>query len=208
MISEPPINSSRLVVNEILGNFRYTIVFVGLGTCVYVALGIPLGVLSAVKQYSSGDNIIRVAAIALSAVPVFWLGMMSIYWFSLKLGWFPSNGLDTWKHFVLPVCILGISCSASLMRLTRTIMLEEIRKDYVRTARAKGARESTVVWKHAFRNVLLPLIMTVGTNFGYMLGGTVLLETIFNMQGLGSLVMSGIKTKEKRRSDYGGTTAS
>lgn len=189
-------HSAKPVLKEILDNFRYTIVVVGLGTCIYVTLGILFGVLSAVRQYSIADSMIRTIAITLSAIPVFWIGMMSIYWFSLKLGWFPSNGLDTWKHYVLPVCILGISSSAGLMRLTRTVMLEEIRKDYIRTARAKGAKESSVIWKHAFRNVLLPLIMTVGTNLGYMLGGTVLLETIFSMPGLGSLIMSAIKTKD------------
>jgi len=187
--------NTKPVINEIAANFRFTFRFALLSTGLSVTIGISAGVMSAIKQYSALDNVTRVTAMCLAAFPSFWIGMISIYFFSLRLGWFPSNGLDTWKHYVLPVMINGILGSASLLRMTRTIMLEAIRQDYVRTARAKGAPEKTVIWNHAFRNVMLPLIMSIGVNFATMMGGTVYLENIFSMPGLGSLALSAIRTK-------------
>lgn len=188
--------SSKPVVREIAANFRYTFKFTVMGTLLYVLLGIPLGVMSAVKQYSAGDNIVRIMAMFIASFPGFWMGMLGVLFFSLKLDWLPSNGVETWRHYILPVAVFGITQSAGLLRLTRTTMLEAIRQDYVRTARAKGASERTVIWKHAFRNAMLPLIMTVGVSFGSMLGGTVLLESIFSMPGLGSLALTAIRSKD------------
>lgn len=184
------------VIKEIAANFKYTFKFTLLGTALYVLIGIPLGVMSAIKQYSALDNVMRVMAMLIASFPGFWLGMLGILVFSLKLGWLPSNGVDTWSHYVLPVTIFGVSNAASLLRLTRTTMLEAIRQDYVRTARAKGASERTVIWKHAFKNVMLPLIMTVGVSFGSMMGGTVLTETIFSMPGLGNLALTAMRSKD------------
>jgi len=186
----------RTVSGEIVANFPYTFRLALLSTAVYVLIGVPLGVMSAVKQYSVGDNIARVVSISLAAFPSFWLAMMGILVFSLWLGLLPSNGVDTWKHYILPVCISGISSSASLLRLTRTIMLESVRQDYVRTARAKGVPENIVIWKHVFQNAMLPIIMTVGIDFGIMMGGTVLMETIFSMPGLGALALTAIRQKD------------
>ena len=183
-------------MREIAANFRYTFKFTVMGTLLYVLLGIPLGVMSAVKQYSAGDNIVRIMAMFIASFPGFWMGMLGVLFFSLKLDWLPSNGVETWRHYILPVAVFGITQSAGLLRLTRTTMLEAIRQDYVRTARAKGASERTVIWKHAFRNAMLPLIMTVGVSFGSMLGGTVLLESIFSMPGLGSLALTAIRSKD------------
>ena len=188
--------SSKPVVREIAANFSYTFKFTVMGTLLYVLLGIPLGVMSAVKQYSAGDNIVRIMAMFIASFPGFWMGMLGVLFFSLKLDWLPSNGVETWRHYILPVAVFGITQSAGLLRLTRTTMLEAIRQDYVRTARAKGASERTVIWKHAFRNAMLPLIMTVGVSFGSMLGGTVLLESIFSMPGLGSLALTAIRSKD------------
>lgn len=188
--------SGKPVVDEIAANFSYTFRFTLMGTFLYIMIGIPLGVMSAIKQYSLGDNIVRIMAMFIASFPGFWMGMLGILFFSLELGWLPSNGVDTWKHYILPVAVFGITHSASLLRLTRTTMLEAIRQDYVRTARAKGASERTVIWKHAFRNAMLPLIMTIGVSFGTMMGGTVLLESIFSMPGLGSLALSAIRNKD------------
>ena len=187
--------TSKPVAEEIAANFGYTFRFTLLSTAVSVIIGIGLGVMSAIRQYSVMDSIARITSMCLAAFPSFWIGMIAIYFFSLKLGWFPSNGLDTWKHYVLPVSINGILGSASLLRMTRAIMLESIRQDYVRTARAKGAPEKSVIWRHAFRNVMLPLINSIGINFATMMGGTVYLENIFSMPGLGSLALTGIRTK-------------
>ncbi len=184
------------VIKVIASNFKYTFKFTLLGTALYVLIGIPLGVMSAIKQYSILDNVMRVMAMLIASFPGFWLGMLGILIFSLKLGWLPSNGVDTWKHYILPVTIFGVSNAAGLLRLTRTTMLEAIRQDYVRTARAKGASERTVIWQHAFKNVMLPLIMTVGVSFGTMMGGTVLTETIFSMPGLGNLALTAMRSKD------------
>jgi len=188
--------TSRPVISEIAVNFKYTFRFTLMGTCLYVAIGIPLGVMSAIKQYSVTDNVLRVMAMLIASFPSFWLGMLGILLFSLRLNWLPSYGVDTWKHYIMPVALFGVTHAAGLLRLTRTTMLEAIRQDYVRTARAKGASERTVIWKHAFRNVMLPLIMTVGVSFGVMMGGTVVTESIFSMPGLGSLALSAIRTKD------------
>jgi len=188
--------SQKPVMREISANFKYTFRFTILGTLLYVLIGIPIGVMSAIKQYSAGDNIARIMAMFVASFPGFWMGMLGILIFSLKLDWLPSNGVDTWKHYIMPVAVFGISHSAGLLRLTRTTMLEAIRQDYVRTARAKGASARTVIWRHAFRNAMLPLIMTVGVSFGTMMGGTVVLETIFSMPGLGSLALTAIRNKD------------
>ena len=188
--------SGKPVIREIKAVFPTTLKLVSLGIALYVSIGIPLGVYSAVKQYSVGDNILRVSAICLSAFPMFWLAMLAILVFSLYLGWLPSNGVDTWKHYILPVAVFGISCSAPLMRLTRTIMLEGIRQDFVRTVRAKGAPEKTVIWNHVFKNAMLPLVMTIGIDFGTMLGGVVLLESVFSMPGIGNLALRALRQKD------------
>lgn len=188
--------SSQPVMTEVLKNFPYTLKLAVFGTLLYALIGIPLGVLSAVKQYSMTDNIVRISAMVVSAMPGFWFGLLAIYIFSLKLGWFPSSGVMTWAGYVLPVIVFGVTGSGGLMRQTRTIMLEAIREDYVRTARAKGAPERRVIWNHAFRNVTLPLINTIGITFGAVLGGTVLIENVFSLPGLGNLALNAIMAKD------------
>lgn len=159
-------------------------------------IGIPIGVLSAVKQYSLLDTVPTVISLFMAALPGFWLGMMMMYFFSLKLGWLPSNGVGSWQHFILPVVSLGLPYAAQELRFTRSSMLETIRQDYVRTARAKGANERLVIWKHALKNALLPVITVTGGNFGVLLGGAVVTESLFNIPGLGSLIITSIKIKD------------
>lgn len=170
---------------------------VALNTIIFATLvGVPIGVISAVKQYSKIDTVFTSFSLFLAALPGFWLGMMMLYVFSLKLGWFPSNGVGTWKHYILPMISLGLPYSATTMRFTRSSMLETIRQDYVNTARAKGANERTVIWKHALKNALLPVITITGGNFGALLGGAVVTETLYNIPGLGSLIVTSIKLKD------------
>lgn len=180
----------------ISANFKYTLRLAILQTLGYVLIGIPLGVLSAVKQYSAVDNISRVVCVGLSSFPSFWLYMMAILFFSLKLGLLPSGGADTWLHYVLPVTCASILNAASLQRMTRTTMLETIRQDYIRTAKAKGCAKTTIVWKHAFLNAALPIINTVGISFGAMLGGTVISESVFNLPGLGTVIIKAVNSKD------------
>ena len=159
-------------------------------------IGIPLGVLSAVKQYSLLDTISTSIALLLAAVPAFWLGMMLMYVFALRLGLLPSSGIGTWQNFVLPMLTLGIPYCAEQLRFTRSSMLETIRQDYIRTARAKGAKERTVIWKHALKNALLPVITITGMNFGILIGGAVITETLFTIPGLGTFIVNGIRMQD------------
>jgi peptide/nickel transport system permease protein len=159
-------------------------------------IGIPIGVLSAVKQYSLLDTVPTFIAMFLASVPAFWLGMMLLLFFSLRLGWLPTNGIATWKHFVLPMFALGLPYAAQQLRFTRSSMLETIRQDYIRTARAKGASERAVIWTHAMKNALLPVVTIIGVNFSVLLGGAIVTETLFGIPGLGSYIVNGIKMKD------------
>ncbi len=161
-----------------------------------VIIGIPIGVLSAVKQYSLVDNITLFTAMMLTSMPSFFFGLCAMLLFSLKLGWLPAMGVDSLKHFILPWFTCAAVYLAHLIRMTRSNMLEVIRADYIRTARAKGASERTVVFKHALKNALLPIITIVGINFGAMLGGAVITESIFGLPGLGTMTINGIRMKD------------
>lgn len=167
-----------------------------LGIAFATLFGVPLGVLSAVKQYSKSDDILRGVSTILVAVPTFWLAMLLILLFSSRLGWFPSGGATSWKSYVLPVITCGGPYGCAILRMTRSTMLEEIRQDYVRTARAKGVPDSIITYKHALKNALLPVVTTIGQNFGAILGGSVVAESVFSLPGIGSLVILGIKSKD------------
>ena len=161
-----------------------------------VMLGIPIGILSAVKQYSLVDNVTLLTSMLICAMPSFFMGLCLMLLFSLKLRWLPAIGADTWKHFILP-CITCCSVHlAQLIRMTRSNMLEVIRTDYVRTARAKGASERRVIFGHALRNALLPVITIVGLNLGAMLGGAVITESVFSISGVGTMIVNGIRKKD------------
>lgn len=188
--------TSRPVAEEINNRFPTTLRLAILAVITSVLIGVPLGVLSAVKQYSFLDLISTVTAMFMASVPGFWLGLMMMLLFSLKLGWTPVSGAESWSSYILPTLTLAIPSSASLLRLTRSTMLETIRQDYIRTARAKGVKEGHVIFRHALKNALLPLITSVGMHFGGLLGGTVLIESVFSVPGLGSKMLSAIRDKD------------
>ncbi len=171
-----------------------TVAFMSIGFATIV--GVSIGVLSAVKQYSPLDNYARVTAMMLGAVPTFWLGMMLIVLFSLKLGWLPTSGVGDIKHFILPMLMLGLPYGARQLRGSRTHMLEAIRKDHVRTARAKGAPERRVIWIHALGNALLPIINSTAAYISGLLGGAVVCETLFGLNGIGSYIVNAVKQKD------------
>ena len=154
--------SMKPVSRTIQMNFKYTFRLAVLMTIGYVVIGITLGVLSAVKQYSALDNVTRVVSVTLSAFPSFWFYIMAILLFSLQWKLLPSGGVESWKSYVLPVGCASILNASGLQRMTRTTMLETIRQDFVRTARAKGCAKGTVIWRHAFLNAALPIINSVG----------------------------------------------
>ena len=184
------------VFKEIFSRLPTTLTLAVLAVFTSVIIGLPLGILSAVKQYSKADIISTMVAMLMAAVPGFWLGLMMIILFSLKLRWLPSNGIGNLSYFVMPTIMLAIPSAASVLRLTRTTMLETIRQDYIRTARAKGATEKTVIWKHALKNAVLPIITIIGIDFGALLGGTIIAETVFSMPGIGSLTLTAIRMKD------------
>ena len=160
-------------------------------------IGVPLGVLSAVKQYSLSDKIPTGIALFVAAVPAFIIGMVLMLIFSLKLNWLPVSGVTQgWKCYVLPVISLGLPYGARQLRFTRSSMLETIRQDYVRTAKAKGASHKTVIWKHAMKNALMPVITVAGSSFGALLGGAIATESLFGLPGLGTYISDGIKLKD------------
>lgn len=183
------------VVSEIASRVGPTIRLALSATCVAILIGIPLGVVSAIKQYSVFDNITMVFALLGLSMPVFWLGLLLILFFSVKLGIFPSSGFATAKHMVLPALALGAQSVAVLTRMTRSSMLETIRQDYIRTARAKGQKNRVVIFKHALGNSLIPIITVVGIQFGQLMGGAVMTEVIFSIPGIGRLMVDSIKVR-------------
>ncbi len=159
-------------------------------------IGLPLGVLAALKRGSFVDSISRVLALLGQATPVFWLGIVAMYVFSVQLGWLPTSGYGTAKQFVLPVAALSAFMVAAFLRLTRSGMLEALDSEYVKLARIKGLSETTVVWKHALRNSLIPVITYLGTVFGRMVTGTVVVETVFAWPGVGRLAFDAVMLRD------------
>ena len=184
----------RGVAEEITDRFPTTLMLAFYGTILSIIIGIPLGVLSATKQYSIFDTIATTIGLLGVSIPTFWLGLMMIILFSVNLGWLPPTGLDTWTAWIMPVITLGFFSGAMVMRITRSSMLEVIRQDYIGTARAKGQKESVIIWKHALRNALIPVVTAVGLDFGFLLGGAVITESIFAIPGLGRFMIDSIRT--------------
>ena len=183
------------VLGEISNRFPITVQLAILSTLVAGCIGIPLGIICAVKQYSLLDNICMVVALIFLAVPGFWMALMLIIQFSLKWRLLPASGFYGFKYMILPIMSEGLGCVAGILRTTRSNMLEVIRQDYIRTARAKGLSESTVIVKHALRNALIPVVTLMGMQFGKMLGGVFVLETVFAIPGLGKLLVDACSVK-------------
>ena len=184
------------VAKEIFARYPATLRLAGAAIFFAVILGIPLGIISATKQYSLLDTGSMVVALAGVSMPNFWLGIMLILIFAAGLGWFPSSGDKGLISLVLPAITLSASSLATITRMTRSAMLETIRQDYIRTARAKGLKELVVVIKHALRNAMIPIITSAGLQFGFALSGAVLVETVFSWPGIGRLLVDAIKMQD------------
>ena len=184
------------VVNDIMARFPNTLLLALSSMTVSALLGVTLGIISAVRQYSALDHVLVVVALVFASVPGFWLALMLLLFFSLRLKLLPSFGADTLKHFILPTVTVSLTSAAGLLRLTRASMLETVRQEYIRTAKAKGASEKVVIWRHALRNALIPVVTTIGTSFGASLGGAIIAETVFAMPGMGTLLTSAIRQKD------------
>ncbi|MGN9164217.1 nickel ABC transporter permease [Tissierellaceae bacterium HCP3S3_D8] len=189
-------STKRPVIDEIFATFPNTLKLTVASMTIAVVLGIPAGIISATKQYSLIDSITMIAALIGVSMPVFWLGLMLIMVFSLKLGLLPPDGAETFKHLILPAFSLGVGSTAIIARMTRSSMLEVIRQDYIRTARSKGVSERKVINRHALKNALIPIVTVVGLQFGNLLGGAVLTESVFSWPGIGRLMVDAIKQKD------------
>ena len=159
-------------------------------------IGVSFGVLSATKQHSALDTTVTVFAMFIAAMPGFWLGLMLILIFALRLGLFPATGIDTWRHWVLPVMTQALGALALLTRMTRSSVLEVIRQDHTRTARSKGLSEGEIIRKHVLKNSLIPVITIVGMQIGMVMAGSVIVESIFSIPGLGSYMLRGITSRD------------
>lgn len=190
------IRTKRPVTEEIMNNLPATLQLTISGLAVAALLGVSMGVMAAVKQYSWLDAGSMFLALVGVSMPSFWLGYLLIFAFSLRLGWFPATGGGDLKHLVLPAFTLGLGASAIIARLTRSSMLEVLRNEYVTTARAKGLREYRVIVRHALKNAMIPVVTIFGLQFGQLLAGTVIIETVFGRPGIGRLIVDAILAKD------------
>lgn len=182
----------RPVVDLIGERIGVTVLLGLLGVAFAVVLGIPLGIISSTRQYSVFDYVATTFAVILAAIPSFWLALMLMLLFAVQLGWVPISGLDTWKNWILPVASIGAFPVAMITRMTRSSMLEVIRQDYIRTANAKGLSSGVVIFRHALRNGMIPVVASIGLMTGLAMTGTIIIETIFNIPGLGTLMNNSI----------------
>jgi len=186
-------------LREVLRVYPHSLVLAGAGVFLAILVGIPLGVLSALKHNTWLDYTAMSFALFGVAMPVFWLGIMAILLFAYYFQLFPATGLgdvhsslDLLHHLILPATTLGLASAAYIARLTRSSMLEVIRQDYIRTAQAKGVAESVIIFKHALKNALIPVIALVGLTFGWALGSSILIESVFSRSGVGLLLIKAI----------------
>ncbi len=184
------------VFDLLLPKFGVTALLALLACAVSALVGIPSGILSAVKKHSMLDGVTTVLAMLLGSVPSFFLGVLMILIFSLQLGWLPSNGITTWTGYIMPVLTLALPSAAYLSRLTRTTMLEALEQDYIRTARAKGCKPSRIIFRHALRNALMPVVTQLGMSFAGLLGGAMITEQVFGLPGFSESILSAITSKD------------
>ncbi|TLS38623.1 glutathione ABC transporter permease GsiC [Pseudalkalibacillus caeni] len=161
-----------------------------------VLIGLLIGVISATNRNNWKDYLGMFGAVSGISLPSFWLGLMLIQLFSVKLGWFPTGGLDSWKSYVLPSLTLGAGVAAVIARFTRSSLMDILKEDYVRTGRAKGLRERKIVWDHSLKNALIPVVTMTGLQFGFLLGGSIVIETVFSWPGLGRLLIDSVSFRD------------
>ena len=187
--------SGQPVLKEIFARWPYTIALAVGAVSLGVVVGVPLGILSAVKQYTWVDNVILAFSVFISSFPSFWLALLVVILFAVKLGVLPSSGIETWQGWILPIFVVAFQSMTNLIRTTRSSMLETIRQDYVRTAREKGLPEKRVIWRHVVRNSLIPVVNSIGISIGAQLGGVLIIETIFGIPGIGQYCLNSITNR-------------
>jgi peptide/nickel transport system permease protein len=166
------------------------------GLAIALGVAIPLGIVAALREGSALDRAIGLLAVLGQAMPSFWLGLLLVIWVGLKLQWLPISGLETWQGYILPAIVLSFSAIPSLMRLTRGGMIDALAADYIRTARAKGLSPHVIVLKHALRNAAMPVVAIAAVQLGFMLGGSIVIEAVFALHGVGYLAWESISKND------------
>ncbi len=184
------------VLAELTARIPCTLTLATGAAAIMVLIGIPVGIVSAIKQYSILDYCSMFMALLFTSIPGFWLGIMLMLLFSLQLGLLPATGVESWQSYILPCITLAAAFVASLIRITRSSMLEVIRQDYIKTAYAKGASEKRVVLRHVLRNAMLPVVTVIGINFAIMMGGAIVTESVFALPGVGTLLITSVRMKD------------
>ena len=190
------IHTKTPIIETIKARYPATVKLALLALFIGISIGVPMGIYAALKVNHWQDLVVTLVSVRLSAMPAFWLGPMLMLIFAVWLGWLPVSGMDSNASIILPALTLGFGLSAILTRMTRTSLLEVLNDDYIRTARAKGLTEQTVILRHALRAALLPIITIVGLQMGSLLAGTVITETIFSWDGIGRLLVESIEKRD------------
>lgn len=188
--------TQRPVIEEISYRYGNTLLLGAVAICFALVLGLISGIVSAVKSHSIFDNVAMLVSLLGVSMPTFFLGFILIMVFSLGLGWLPMGGKESWQSVILPAVALGASTMAIISRMMRSSLMDVLDKDYVRTARAKGVRERGVIFVHALRNAMIPVVTVTGLEFGYMLGGAVIVESVFAWPGIGRLIVQSILARD------------
>lgn len=188
--------SKTPVIEKVLRVFPNTLKLAGVSLIFAIISGIILGIIAGINKNNIIDSIISFAGMIGLAMPIFWSGLLLIIIFSSKLKLLPASGFSSWRHMILPVLALGLQTSSSIMRMTRSSMIEVLDKDYIRTARAKGLKKSRIIFIHALKNAMIPIITTIGLQAGGLLGGSILTETVFSISGIGRLMVDSVKTRD------------
>lgn len=184
------------VANLILSRMPVTLTLGFVGLCIALVVSLPLGILAAVREGTWLDRAVGIVALVGQAMPSFWLGLVLMIVFGLQLAWLPISGVETWDGYILPGVVLAFSAIPSLTRLTRSGMIEALASDYIRTARAKGLTRFSILVKHGFRNAAIPVVSIAAVQLGFMLGGSVVIETVFALHGVGFLAWESISKND------------
>ncbi|MDR7550816.1 MAG: ABC transporter permease [Armatimonadota bacterium] len=190
------LRSGRPAFHLVLERMPATLLLTGAALGFSLVVAVPVGIVSAVRPNGVLDLLGRMLAVVGQATPMFWLGIMMILLFAVRWGWFPPGGYGTWAHVVMPAVALGLYPTARISRLLRSSLLDVIRQDYVRTARAKGLDEPRIIARHALRNAAIPVVTIVGLSFGGLIGGAVVTETVFAWPGVGQLAVQAIYNRD------------
>ena len=186
----------RFILEDILSRWPYTVLLATMSVILSTCIGIPLGIFAATNQYSIKDNAAVLVSLIAVSMPSFWFALLMVQLFSVNLGLLPVAGIKSWQGWILPVISLSLGFTASITRQMRSNMLEVVRQEYIVTVRAKGLSERKVLFKHALKNALIPVVQTIGGIYGMALGGALVAEMIFSIPGLGSYTLTGLTNRD------------